>query len=231
VKFKSQVYTQVSGSVGGITYARNTGGMYARARSVPVDPASTYQIEVRGLMAALVARWPLLTPAQRTGWDLYASNVPLVNPLGDTIYISGLNMYIRSNVPRQQSPDPVARIDDAPTVFALPALSPYTAFALRLPDRVSIGFVDTDSWVNEDGGAMLVSISRPTSPTINFYKGPYRKGGAILGSSTTPPTVPQTIPTPFVLAAGQQLHLAVRATGGDGGLSTIVRKSAIEVPT
>ena len=47
MKFTSQVYTQASGSVGGLTYSHNRSGMYTRARSTPTDPASTLQLERR----------------------------------------------------------------------------------------------------------------------------------------------------------------------------------------
>ena len=36
--FKSAAFTQASGSVGGLTFAHNRGGMYTRARSIPVNP-------------------------------------------------------------------------------------------------------------------------------------------------------------------------------------------------
>jgi len=94
---------QMSGSIAGNTYARNRYGNYARARTKPVNPNSAQQQVIRGAMQELTTRWAqTLTALQRAAWNLYGTNVAMLNKLGETIKLSGFNHYLRSNIPRVQ---------------------------------------------------------------------------------------------------------------------------------
>ncbi len=217
--------TALSGSLGGITAAHNKGGQYFRARVVPTNPATVFQEAIRGFVTNLTNLWlNTLTAAQRTSWDVYAANVTLIGPLGDPINVSGMNMYVRSNVPRLQKGDP--RVDDGPLIFDL---SSYTnpSFALDEPaDEVDVSFTDTDDWANEDDASLLVYASRPQALSINFFKGPYRFAGAVEGDGITPPTSPAAITLPFPVGVSQRIFLRVNVTRADGRLSSPFRGQA-----
>jgi len=216
---KSAILTSASGSVGGLTASHNAGGLYFRARTIPVNPNSAPQQQVRNAMTVLTSAWVTdLTAGQRDGWKTYGVNVGLVNPLGDQIEVSGISMYVRSNVARLQAG--LDRVDDAPTVFNLGSFTEPTITAVSAATQtLSLDFDDTDDWANEDGAAMLVYISRPQNLTINFFKGPYRLATSILGDGTTAPTSPAAIDLPFTAALGQKVFLRARVTRGDGRLS------------
>lgn len=218
--FKSQVYSQVSGSIGGITYAHNKGGMYARARSLPVNPNSPQQVLIRTSMTLLVNAWQnVLTSAQRSAWEVYGTNVPKVGPLGDPLQLSGQQWYIAANVPRLQAT--LGRVDAAPTVFNRGEQDNTLAFtASAATQLVTVVFDDNLEWAGETGAAMLVYISRPQNPSINFFKGPFRFAAALLGSTATPLASPQTVAVPFPVVAGQRLFVAVSITRADGRLTT-----------
>lgn len=224
--FKSALVTQVSGSIGGMTGSHNAGGMYFRARAIPVNPATAPQVAVRNLVAGLANQWGTgLTQAQRDAWTVYATNVPLINPLGDQIFVTGLNMYTRGNVARQQGT--LARVDTAPTLFNTGDFTnPSVAFDATA-DEVDVTFTNTDAWANEDLAAMLVYASRPQSPTINFFKGPYQFAGEILGNSTTAPTSPAALAAPFVAVAGQKIFIRIVVVRADGRTSFAFRGVAI----
>lgn len=227
MKFKSQVLTQASGSIGGVTYSHNAGGMYQRARAIPTNPNTPYQQAVRGIMSQLTSLWEnVLTAGQRAAWNLYAANVTLVDALGDPINVSGLNMYVRSNVPRVQTSLP--RVDDGPTTFNLGDFTAPTLAAISAAtDDFDLGFDNTDDWANEDDAAMIVYGSRPQNAAINYFKGPYRHADNVDGDAVTPPTSPQTIVNPFVLTAGQQVFVKVSVSRADGRLSAPFRAGGI----
>lgn len=218
------IMTQMSGSLGGITGSHNASGLYLRARAIPVNPNTVYQQAVRNAVSVLATRWSeTLTQAQRDAWDVYAAAVSMVNALGDSIYISGLNHYIRSNVPRLQTGLPI--VDDGPTVFTLASFTDPT-FAVDEPnDEVDVSFTNTDDWANEDDAAMLVYASRPQSVSINYFKGPYRYAGKIDGDSVTPPTSPAAIGLPFTCTTGQRLFFKAEVSRADGRLSPYFRGS------
>lgn len=218
MKFKSPLIASASGSLAGITASRNKGGQYFRRRAVPTNPNSTYQQAVRGYLNTLSNLWlNTLTAAQRVAWDTYAANVPLLNPLGDPINVTGLNMYVRSNVALLQAA--MTRVDDAPTTFNL---GDYTnpSFAYdATASEIDVTFDNTDAWANEDDAAMLVYGSRQQGASVIFFKGPYRFAGTIDGDSATPPTSPAAISAPFPAVAGNNCHCRIVVVRADGRVS------------
>jgi len=223
--FKSQVYAQASGSIGGITYSHNKGGMYARARAVPTNPNTSYQQVVRSLMSLLSTRWlNTLTAAQRAAWTLYGDSVPVVNRLGEQIYLSGLNHFVRSNIPRAQAG--LSYVDDGPTVFAMASFTAPSLVVNGTTDAMAVTFDNTDAWANEVGGAMFVYIGPPKSPTINYYKGPYRFADLIAGAGT-PPTSPASIDLPFPATSGDKVFSRITVCRADGRLSPDFRTGSV----
>ena len=219
---KSAFFTQGSGSVGGMTVSHNAGGLYIRGRTIPTDPGSLFQTAVRNAMSQLTSRWSaVLTAAQRDAWDVYGSAVTVINKLGDATTISGLSHYVRSNVPRLQAG--LALVDDGPTTFSLAPQEAMTNSASEATQLITVNFLDTQPWCDEDGSSLLLYASRPQSPSINFFKGPYRLAGTIDGDAITPPTTPQTIAAPFPFLEGHRIFVQARMSLADGRLSTPFR--------
>lgn len=229
MKFKGTIIDQASGSVAGLTFSRGIGGQYIRARAMPTNPNSPYQQIVRGFMSQLTSLWNnTLTAVQRAAWDTYAANVTLIDPLGEPINVSGINHYIRSNVPRLQAA--LARVDDAPTIFNLgDYTNPDVTNATEAGGTFDVTFDTGDDWVGEDEAAMLVLSSRSKNPTINYFKGPYRFADSIDGDGTTPPTSPATITSPFAINAGTRLFAKMQVTRADGRLSAPFRDYTLAV--
>ena len=221
--FRPLIGADLSGSLGGITASHNKGGPYFRVRAIPVNPNTPQQQTIRTATADLTVRWnDSLTTVQREAWDTYAANVPLPNSIGESGNISGLAMYVRSNVSRIQAA--LARQDDAPIIFNLGSFTaPVINSITGSTDILELAFVPSDPWDDEDGSAMLVYTSRPQNPTINFFKGPYRFAAAILGDSGTPPTTPASIALAFGATAGQRVFIRVTVTRSDGRLSADFR--------
>lgn len=226
MKIKSQIMTQASGSVHGLTASRNRGGMYFRARAVPVNPGTPQQSEVRNQVKAVTSAWAnTLTQDQRDAWNLYAVNTPVTDVLGNSILLTGINMLVRCNVPRLQAGLPT--VYDGPTTFGLPTFTPVSLAVSISTQQVAVTFDTGDEWANEDEAAMLVYISRPYGQGINYFKGPYQLGGAIDGDSGTPPTSPALIATPFPFVATDKLFIRVTVSRADGRLSSDQRLSII----
>ena len=219
--------TQASGSVGGMTASRNRGGNYMRARAIPTNPNTPNQIAVRALMSSLTSIWSsILTAAQRAAWETYAANVPLTNPLGDQIIVTGLNMYIRTNVPAAQVG--LTRIDAAPTTFNLGSLTPISLGTLNTPPGVAnINFDNTDEWATVTGGYLLIQSSIDVSPSINYFTGPYRQTAGIAGDTATPPTSPTGVSVVYPMVSGNKTFFNARSLTADGRLSAVQQVSAI----
>lgn len=217
--FKSQVLTQASGSVGGLTYSHAKGGMYMRARSTPVNPNTAQQQVVRQAQSLLSQMWQTtLSDEMRSEWNVYSANVARRNRVGDTIHLSGIAMFTRCNVPRVQAGLPVVQrgpatftLGDAPELVSVTQVSANGSPASMTLDVPEPGLEDV---------SLLIYVSRPISPTVTFFNGPFRFNSAVTPSSgaqfsfpLNPALIQQTI-TP-----GNDFVVRARISYPDGRLS------------
>jgi hypothetical protein len=242
----SHIASQLSGSIAGTTYGRAKGGIYMRARAVPVQPQSPAQQTVRNSLAALSALWGnTLTDSQRVAWNLYGANVPVVNSLGTTIFLSGQNWFIACNTPAQAAQDvantglqflplvsPIGDIIvDAPTIFDRGNTG---AFSLTVAGADTLlSFDETQDWVNTDNAFALIYLSKPFNPGRTFFNGPWRLNAAITGSSTIPPTSPLSLsfsPPSYNPPSGSKIQVQVVTRQADGRLSTPTLSSQVIAP-
>lgn len=230
MKFKSENMTQASGSIAGVTYAHTKGGvLYRRARAIPTNPASANQTLVRTIFTFLVNYWQTLSASVRNGWETYAANVTVVNSLGDAVNNSGFNWFIAVNTPRLQSSfklsQTVPLVDTAPSIFNRGSLAVVTTTPTET-SGLSVAYDDTEDWADVDGAALFVYQGKPVNATRNFFKGPYRLVGVVLGDSTTPPTSPLVIAPAslatygYSIAEDQAVAVAVSLANADGRLTS-----------
>lgn len=222
VKFGGGV-VQMSGSIAGDTFARNRYGNYVRARTKPVNPNTARQVEVRSAITELTARWgQTLTAAQRTAWNLYGSNVSMKNRLGEAIFLTGFNHYIRSNTMHIVSGMPP--IDDGPVVFELPEKDPTISIGIsEAAQLLNVTYDDALPYADEDGGRMFLFCGVPQNAQRNFFAGPYRYYGQVIGVNGAPPAPPHVAAPPFVCSETQHIWCKFRISRADGRLSEIFR--------
>jgi len=227
--FKSPLFSQASGSLAGTTFSHNRGGMYTRARAIPTNPNSSFQQAVRAAMATLASYWgQTLLAAERSAWDSYAAGVAMTNRLGDQVYLTGQQHFIRANVPRVQAG--IAILEAAPVIYDLGSYTLPTVDDINddATNNILVAYTNTDAWANAVGGYMLLYGSRPQSPGKGFFKGPYRYLGKVAGAAS-PPTSPASMSSPFALTASQLVWLAIRFIQTDGRLSSQVVLGPTEV--
>ena len=217
------VVGQASGSLRSSTYSHNRFGAYIRNRAIPTNPQSARQSTVRTLMQILTNLWgSTLTSEERAQWTAYGANVGVINRLGETIYLTGLNHYVRSNIPRVVAG--LARVDTGPSTYSLPETDELLTLSYTADDqKVSVAFDDTMDWADVDGAALLVYTGLPVNPTINFFNGPFRFADSLDGSVGSPPSSPTEIDSPFTFQEAQLVYGRGRITLADGRLSSFFR--------
>lgn len=94
--FKSSVFSEIRGSIGGTTYARNKSGLYARNRSVPVNPNTLKQSMVRSQFNMAAAEFSNLPAADILAWNQFAQGYPAINKLGDPYTPTGKQVFMLS---------------------------------------------------------------------------------------------------------------------------------------
>lgn len=214
---------QLSGSIGGNTFARNSTSNYVRARTKPINPNTARQQTVRGAIAFLCAMWSdTLTAVQRTAWGLYAANVAMKNKLGETIHLSGFNHFIRSNLIAKMVPYPL--ISAGPVIFELPAKDPTLAVtASEATQILTCAYDDTMAWATEDAAYIFFFQGQPQNAQRNFFDGPWRLIGSVAGIDPGGPVEPHAAAAAFAIAEGQHQWIYARIMRADGRLSEIFR--------
>jgi hypothetical protein len=209
--------TQVSGSIGGTTFSHNRFGSYKRNRSIPVNPNTDRQVAIRNAIRSLTIAWAnTLTPAQREAWEVYASNVVWKNKLGQNVWLTGLNHYVRSNT--QLVALGFGRIDDAPGIMDLAAAElSLGCSASEATQQLTITFDDTATWATEVGAYQHFFVGLPKGGAIKFFGGPYRYVTSVAG--VTPAVSPKLATCPFPFVEGNRLWLRSRIMRADGRLS------------
>ncbi len=210
---------QRSGSIGATVFSHNRFGAYIRARSVPVNPNTARQVGVRNVVRSLAIAWNnALTQVQRDLWEVYAANTTWTNKLGDSVNLTGLNHFIRSNTPRLLAG--LVRIDDGPPPVGLAtaelALSVTASEATQL---ITIAFDDSAPWNNEDLGLQVFYMGIPKNGGIKFFGGPYRKVLSHFGSLAAPIASPVATATVFPFTEGLRIWVRSRVSRADGRLS------------
>ncbi|MBA7716904.1 hypothetical protein ES703_125989 [subsurface metagenome] len=212
--------TDARGSIGGSTFSRNRFGGYVRARTVPVNPRSPRQTGIRAIVMYLAEQWreSPMDDAKRAAWELYADSVNWQNKLGQTVHLTGFNMFMRSNLALISSGS--ALVSAGPIDFSLPANDESATFEYTTGAKNDLTFDDGAPWVSEDGAGMLIYAGMPQNNSRTFFNGPWRYFYRILGDSGAPPSTPSTGQVwPWIPGIGNKLWMKIRIHRVDGRLS------------
>jgi hypothetical protein len=217
----------ISGSIAGNTFARNRYGNYMRARTKPINPNSSRQQVIRSALAALTTKWSqVLTAAQRESWKLYGESVSMLNRLGESIFLTGFNHFLRSNIPLAQAGE--ANVLPGPTLFELPITD--LTFAISISEAtqlITLTFDDTATWCDEDDAFLLLYQGSPQNAQRNFFAGPWRYAGKLEGDSVTPPATSATVACSFVATEAQKIWVYARILRADGRMSQPFRADVV----
>lgn len=223
IKFGGGV-VQMSGSIAGSTFARNRFGNYARARTKPVNPNSPRQTGARAAIMMLAEQWreAPMTALIRAGWETYAQSVNWLNKLGETVKLTGFNMFMRANTVLLRAGAPI--VTAAPLDLGLPAGDPTMVISAlsAAAQTFTITFDDGFDWCSEDGAYLIVDAGSPQNPTRTFFGGPWRFNNSVIGSAGVPivsPILAKTI-SAWTAIEGQQIWFRFSIIRADGRVST-----------
>ena len=156
------IVSEIRGKIAATVFARNKGGQVIRNRITPINRRSVGQSSQRQLLAALAAQWRGLTQAQRDSWNAAAPNFPQSDNLGQTIYLSGEQLYVRCNANLVLIGQSQITTAPAPTSFATLAFTSLTATADD--QAISLAFTPTVP----TGYNLVVRATAPLSAGKDF---------------------------------------------------------------
>lgn len=210
----------VSGSTGNKTFSRNRFGAYIRRRVSGVNPNSTKQNNSRAAFRAAVIAWNALDSTTRGGWSAYAEVVPWLNKAGQSVRLTGLQMFLRYYAFYLGYKGVAPTTLTAPLIFNLGSIDIPLADAGATID-ISASTLEvtgsapsiTNTW-DPAGGVLGIEISKPSNLGNRFPAGPWSSVGFVDGAGTGDYSATIALADlPYPPAVGQQVWLRFRGLG------------------
>ncbi len=147
------IVTDITGSIGGVTFQRNRSGNIVRVRPSGKRKTTVKQQQSQSLQNKFLKAWQNLSFTEKTDWNDYADLFTKETPFGQTKTLTGLNWYTTTNRNRELFGQ--ARIDVPPT-HTLPSSVP--AYTLEI-DLTSIKITFSSPFTPANSGLLIRSTS------------------------------------------------------------------------
>lgn len=146
--------TELAGSIGGVTFQKNSSGNIARLRpKTPVNPSQP-QSDQQGLIARLVSAWGYLSLIDKGSWDTFAAAHTHFTPWGKETTLNGFQWYLSCNLNLLITSQ--ATIDTAPSFSSI---SPPAAFEILIDPTYFMLYWDPS--LDISGHRLLVYATAP----------------------------------------------------------------------
>ncbi len=217
-------------SLAGNTFSRNKGGAYTRQRVRPTNPQTVDQINKREILSNLSKQWGVeLTQGQRDAWTDFAELNPRTDVLGQTLILSGIQMFISLNE---------RLLIAAATTIVQPPLNQDVTQVTTLSTTFDIGLGDafniTFDPVGQSNEVLQINSTPQLSPGINFIKNRLR----LINPKADPTTSPFDAKTFWNVKFGvdplfgAKIATTVRILNkNNGAISVPIRADTIVVET
>lgn len=208
-----------SGSLAGETSSHNRYGQYKRSRTIPVNPGSVAQTNVRSRLSANAAAWRALTSGQRAGWASLGSQMSRQDSLGQTYTLTGFQAFVSVNNNNLQAGNAV--VNDAPVLETPDTL---TTITLTLTDAAfSVAYTPTPL---TDSDRVFIFAS-PQRSAGRGYEGDYRLIAVSAADAASPFNVLTAYTAKFgAPVTGNKVFVAAHRYSG-GFLSQATLASAV----
>lgn len=151
-----------SGSIAGTTFSHNRAGQYQRNRRSPVQPVGTgRRAFIRSAFGAASTAWAGLSSANQAAWVGYAAAHPITDSLGQSITLTGQQMYVAIGTQLQNVGVALPSIPPVSSVVTAPVASVFTVTHLGV---ITITLSGTGS----ASDFILIAFSAPQSAGVTF---------------------------------------------------------------
>lgn len=166
--------------IGGHVASKNRAGSYLRTKVTPVNPQTTYQLNVRNRLAGLSSAWSALTEAQRTAWNTAIESFASTDIFGDLRNPSGFNLHQMLNNNLLNVGESV--ITTPPLVDSVDAFSSMSFTIENTVESLDVTFAAA---IDADHKAIVLATPA-ISPGISFVKSEYRQVTVLDNADTSP---------------------------------------------
>lgn len=217
----------VSGSIGGVVFSRNRGGAYVRNRSVPVDPNTIAQQNVRSILATQSSSWADQTDAVRAAFQNWAVQNPVINALGHSILLSGQQAFVQLNARLAFLNE--ALLTEPPIINAPDGLA-----SLVVDGDIGLGDVDLSFTVTPLPANIKLWIQAAVvnSAGIRYVRNLLRFVSGSPPAQISPFDIQSLVEAKFgTLIVGQTLHVRVSTFDSTTGLLSVGLEDSVVITT
>ncbi len=218
----------ISGSIAAQTYSHNKGGPYIRNRGVPTISLTPEALAAKSRMSTEAAAWGTLSAIQRSAWDSYALQRPVIDALGSPRHLSGFQQFVGINARRAFNAD--ARLLVPPITTSPNGLLTLVLTADIGAGTVALAFTPTPLGATE---ALYFKAAVTNSPGITFVRNLLRLLPFSPAAQVSPFDIQAVVESRLgTLVVGQTLHVEVAVYDNATGLiSQPLRDDTVVVTT
>lgn len=151
-----------SGSYGGVTSSHNRAGQYVRNRRTPTNSPTARRTTIRSALAAASSAFSFLTPTQQASWVAAADSHPITDKLGQSIKLTGHQLFVSINVQIQNTGSPI--VNTPPPDFSV-----YSQSGASAGFSLATGLNITLSGTGGSSDFALIALSRPVPGGRTFW--------------------------------------------------------------
>lgn len=168
-KYIGSLTTDARGKHAGIVFGRGRSGTILKAKGIPIQTRSPYQLTQRSIFAGARAAWLDPTLCDQGTYNLLAALYTYTNSLGQTYSPTGLQLWTQAWV--------TAAIAGSLPLFAAPFTPPIISQFTSLQVALGIGAIYFTAEVGSApwSGSATLSVSGPLSKAINFVTNTRRR--------------------------------------------------------
>lgn len=213
----------MSGSVGAVTASRNRYGAYLRARAVPVNPNTTFQLATRASLSNLSTAWSGLTSGQRLSWREWADQNPIVDALGQVQNLAPNAAFIQLNA--RLLAVGIAAVNSPPIIVAPDALTALTSTVdIGVGGTFELAFTATPLGAAE---SLWIQAAVTNSAGINYVTNRLRFIGESAAAQASPFDTQALVEARFgTVIVGQSVHQWVSVLDQGSGLLSPPRRTS-----
>lgn len=222
------IVSEVRNKIAASVFTKNRAGAAVRNRTTPINRRSVGQTQKRQQLSALSSGWRGLTASQITAWNAAAPSFPQQDQLGQTIFLTGHQLYVRLNanlilIGASQITSP-----PSPTSFAVLALGAISAVAST--GVITVAFTPTPV---PTGFNLILKMTAPVSAGKSFVgNSAFRYVQNVAPAGTSPVTATSAYATVFgaiTSKAGQKIFVKIYLVQATSGLAGIAVRGSVVI--
>lgn len=209
------IVVDMRGKSNGHVFSKNRGGAYMRTKVTPSNPQSTFQMNVRGIFAAISSAWSSLTSANRQSFENLVSSYARTDIFGDLRNPTGKNLFQRLNQNLELTGQTQLTTCPEPSEVPFANVTESSADVSTPLFEVVLGGLTT-------GSKLMFFATPPLSQGTKFVKNKLRLIAVLDGADAGSFDITTAYASRFgALAVGQNIHVGVRVVNANGQASPL----------